>query len=78
MLKPEKGNRKVSVNLWTQLFLLIGLALAGWMSIDFQLYLCYAAGITGANIGFMWGNSKSKENIPLNTTNITTTTNPPN
>lgn len=57
----KRGSRKVKVNVITMLFLLAGLAVSGWMKMDFQIYLCYAAGCTGANIGFMWGNVKSKQ-----------------
>lgn len=55
----QKGTRKAKVNIITMLFLLAGLIIAGWMEMDFQIYLCYAAGCTGANIGFMWGNSQT-------------------
>ena len=70
-LKPDKGNRKVSVNFTTQIFLLVGFALAAWMKSDFNLYLAYAITISGSNFAFMWGNSKSKENL-INPQNITT------
>jgi hypothetical protein len=54
----KTGNRKVKVSFVTMVFLLAGFAIAAWMKADFQLYLCYAGGVTGANLGFMWGNSK--------------------
>lgn len=53
----QKWGRKQKVSLQTMLFLLIGLALAAWMNLDFQLYLCYVAGITGGSTAFMWSNS---------------------
>jgi len=50
--------RKQKVNLITQFFLLAGFGLAVWLKCDFQLFLVYAAGVTGANGFFTWGNSQ--------------------
>jgi len=57
----KKWGRKQKVNIITLIFLLAGFCVAGWMHMDFQLYLCYAAGCTGANLGFIYGNAKEYE-----------------
>lgn len=57
-LYGQKGRRKQKVNLMTMVFLFTGFAFAGWMKMDFQLYLCYSAALVGANTAFAWGNIK--------------------
>ena len=52
------GNRKVTKARETAVLLLAGLALAGWLKMDPQLYFAFAMAITGADFSFMWGNSK--------------------
>lgn len=59
-LKKPWG-RKQKVNLITQIFLLVGLGLSAWMKADFQLYLCYALGVTGGNIAFVWGDIRQNQ-----------------
>jgi len=56
-----RGQRKQKISLQTMTFLLIGFIIAAWVKVDFQLYLCYAAGCLGLNTAFMWGNVKENQ-----------------
>lgn len=68
-----KGSRKQSVNTLTMFFMLGGFAIAAWMKVDFQLFLAYCLGITGANWGFIYGNSKEHQANAQNPQSTTTT-----
>lgn len=65
-MKTEKGDRKLSVNRASAIYLVIGLVLilagTGYFKLDVAacapLFFAYVAGIVGKDSAFVWGNAK--------------------